>query len=222
MPACDITANVISVDITPEEVVPLLDSCLPDIREALHRGIDYANDTQPDPGDRDPWFWSHSARFEARRALERSANGAHDWELIAGVPNCGIHVGLGGLHVVRVLRSLAGTTPAPGGNQSRQQAWQQSRLQFPIYDDTGGPHHGAARGLPPLDLVLDWTTDDNATLVMHLGMPQGVWGLGEDPILAWRVLLPSADSLEGLAFPSSTDADVPVRLRVDEAEQEAM
>lgn len=203
--------------ITPERIVPLVDPCLPDTREALLRGIDFANDIQPDPSDRDPWYWSHSARFATRRALEKRADRADGWELVAGVPNGGIHIRLGGLLVVRVLRSVAGTVPAPGGNKSRQMAWQQARLQFPV--DRGlGNHHGVIGGLPPLDLILDWTNGVNDALIMHLGMPRGVWELGEDPILAWRVPLPSEDRIERLVFPGTTETDVPVRLRLDNVE----
>ncbi len=198
---------------SPSEVVPLLDASLPEIRQALLGGIDFANDIQPEPENRDRWYWAHSARYRARRALEASSAGAQSWELIAGVPNSGIHVCLGGLHVVRVLRSAEGTTPAPGHTRRRREAWQQFRLQFPIDDET--------EGLPPLDLVLDWTTDDTDALTMHLGMPLGVWTHGKPPILEWRVLLPYTDDLEGLAFEGADD-DVPVLLRVDDTEAEAL
>ena len=198
---------------SPSEVVPLLDASLPEIRQALLGGIDFANDIQPEPENRDRWYWAHSARYRARRALEASSAGAQGWELIAGVPNSGIHVCLGGLHVVRVLRSAEGTTPAPGHTRRRCEAWQQFRLQFPIDDET--------EGLPPLDLVLDWTNDDTDALTMHLGMPLGVWTYGKPPILEWRVLLPSSDDLEGLTFEGADD-DVPVLLRVDDTEEEAL
>ena len=198
---------------SPSEVVPLLDASLPEIRQALLDGIDFANDIQPEPESRDRWFWAHSARYRARRVLEASSAGAQNWELIDGVPNSGIHVCLGGIHVVRVLRSVEGTTPAPGHTRRRREAWQQLPLQFPIDVET--------EGLPRLDLVLDWTTDDADALTMHLGMPLGVWPYGNPPILEWRVLLPSTDDLEGLTF-EGTDDDVPVLLRVDDTEAEAL
>lgn len=199
---------------SPSEVVPLLEVSLPEIRQALLGGIDFANDIQPEPDGRDRWYWAHSARYRARRALEASSEGAHGWELIAGVPNSGIHICLGGLHVVRVLRSAEGTTPAPGHTRRRREAWQQFRLQFPVNDET--------EGLPPLDLVIDWTTDGTDALTMHLGMPLGVWTHGKPPILEWRVPLPSTDDLEGLAFEAAADDDVPVLLRVDDTEAEAL
>ena len=198
----------------PSEVVPMLDECLPEIRHALLGGIDFANDIQPDASGRDRWYWAHSARYKARRALEASSDGAKGWELIAGVPNSGIHVCLGGLHVVRILRSAEGTTPAPGHTRRRREAWQQFRLQLPIGDESDG--------LPPLDLVLDWTADGADVLTMHLGMPLGVWTHGKPPILEWRVLLPSTDDLEALTFAGADDVDVPVLLRVDDTEMEAM
>ena len=198
----------------PSEVVPLLDASLPEIRQALLGGIDFANDIQPEPEDRDRWYWAHSARYRARRVLEANSEGAQGWELIADVPNSGIHICIGGLHVVRVLRSAEGTTPAPGHTYRRREAWQQFRLQFPVDDET--------EGLSPLDLVLDWSTDETDTLTMHLGMPLGVWTHGKPPILEWRVLLPSTDDLEGLTFEGADDHDVPVVLRVDDTEAEAL
>ena len=68
----------------PAEVVPLLDECLPEIRNALLTGIDFANDIQPEADGRDRWFWAHSARYRARRSLESSADAGNDWALVSG------------------------------------------------------------------------------------------------------------------------------------------
>ena len=57
---------------------------------------------------------------------------------------------------------------------------------------------------------------------MHLGMPLGVWKHGSNPILEWRVPLPSADELDDLAFADTDETDVPVLLHVDEAEWRAL
>ncbi len=192
----------------------MLGASLPEIRQALLGGIDFANDIQPDPEYRDRWYWAHSARYRARRALEASSQAARGWELIAGVPNSGIHIRVGELHVIRVLRAAQGTTPAPGHTRKRQEAWQQCRLRFPADDEL--------EGLPPLDLILDWTTDATDVLTMHLGMPLGVWTHGSAPILEWRVPLPSADDLEELAFEGADDDQVPVVLRIDDTEAEAL
>ncbi len=188
--------------------------CRSEVSEALLAAIDYANELQPEHDNRDPYFWSHSARYAARKALAKASDRNADWRLVAGVPNSGIHLCLNDLHVVRVLRSVWNTTPSPGRNKARRDAWQQHRqLQFSFKDGN--------REFPPTDLILDWTTDDLDNLVMHLGMPQGVWEHGSNPILAWRVPLPSADSLEELSFEGGEDTDVPVSLRIDEAEMEA-
>ena len=198
---------------SPDEVVPRLASCVPTVSEALRCGIDAANEGQPDASDRDPWYWSHTVRFTARRGLEKTSDPSDDWQLISGIPNSGIHLRVDGLHVVRVLRSASGTTPAPGHSRRRQEAWQQfQQLQFPF----GG------EGLPPANLVLDWTTDHADEVVMHLGMPMGVWEHGKHPILAWRVLLASDDNLEELSFVGTDVDDVPIRLRVADTELEAM
>ena len=185
-----------------------------DVVEALHAGIDRANDIQPERRNRDPWFWSHSARFAALKALEERSKGAYGWELVEDVPNSGIHIGLSGLHVVRVLRSVWKTTPSPGRNNARRDAWKQHRqLRFSFEEGNSG--------YQPADLILDWTTDDSDQLMMHLGMPLGAWEHGSDPKLAWRIPLASADSLHDLSFEGWDDEDVRVSLRTGEAEMEA-
>ena len=195
-------------------MLPLINASLPEIRKALLDGIDFASDIQPETDSRDRWYWAHSARYRARRTLETSSRDADSWELVSGVPNSGIHILVDGLHKVRVLRSAEGTTPAPGHTRRRRQAWQQIRLQFPI--------DGEAGALPPLDLVLDWTTDHTDTLTMHLGMPRGVWNYGNDPILEWRVSLPSADDIDELAFEGADDDFMPAVLRIDDTEAGAL
>lgn len=209
---CRIVTYNISVIPTPDDAVPLLEPCLADIREALQFGIDYANDLQPDPADRDPWFASHAARFRARRELE-TADG-DGWAIVPGVPNSGIHLLIDGLHVVRVLRSSGGTTPAPGHSRQRRDAWSQHYQMQLALDDNGD--------LPPLNLILDWSTEHDDLLVLHLGMPRGVWKYGNDPVLSWRVELPGDDNLDSLFFPGTEDGPVDVTLRVDDTEREAM
>ena len=203
--------------ITPTEAVPQLAECLPPLVDALHHGIDFANELQPIRRTRDPWFWSNSARFAARRTLANSpADGTANWELVADVPNSGIHIRINHLHVVRVLRSAGGTTPAPGRSRNRRKAWQQSRqLQLALGVGTNAE-------FPPTALILDWAIDDSDGLLMHLGMPLGPWDHGQHPILAWRVALPAADSLGALTFAGADDPEVPVRLRVDDTEWKAL
>ena len=211
---CDASANISSMRYThPSEIVPRLSACVPALSEALRCGIDAANEGQPDPGDRDAWYWSHTVRYTARRKLEQVADPSDDWQLIGEIPNSGIHLRIAELHVVRVLRSASGTTPAPGHSRRRREAWQQvQQLQFPFGEER----------IPPVNLVLDWTTDEADAVVMHLGMPVGVWEHGKHPVLAWRVLIASDDGLEELSFTGADEIDVPVRLRIADAELEAM
>ena len=202
------------MEITDSRAVPLLAECVPHIRDALHTGIDYADDLQPGRHDRDPWFWSHSARYRAKTALRQARQVDGTWELVPDVPNSGIHVRVQQMHVVRVLRSAGDTTPAPGQNLRRRRDWSQhQQLSFPFADAKGE--------LPPLNLILDWTTDADGSLVMHVGMPLGVWPYGKDPMLAWRVPLPAGDELGGLAFAGSDEPIGPVPLRIHDSEQEA-
>ena len=192
-------------------MLPLIKPLLPDLRDALYEGIAYADDLQPDSSDRDPWYWSNSARWRARRTL-KSRISPDDWELIPDVPNGGIHL-RNGLLIVRVLRSVGGTTPAPGFSRSRRVAWVQGRLAFRLEEEETDDD------VPMADLVLDWTYDEEG-LAAHLGMPVGVWEHGEAPVLAWRVPLPIEETdLVDLVFASEDHApDVPVRLRLDKAE----
>lgn len=214
-PCCEIGTYNISVNATADNAVPLLADCLPHIREALHFGIDYADDLQPDRRNRDPWFWSHSARHRAKTALQQTAQADDGWDLVAGVSNSGIHVRVAQLHLVRVLRSAGGTTPAPGHNLQRRRAWSQhQQLSFPFASAEGE--------LPPLNLILDWSTDIEGSLVMHVGMPVGVWPYGKDPMLAWRVPLPADDDIGGLTFVGSDEPIGPVPLRIHDSEQEAL
>lgn len=198
---------------TPEQVVPLLLPALADLREALQAGIDHADDLQPEQASRDPWYWSHSARWKACGTL-RSAT-SDGWTLLPEVPNCGIHLRLDDLHVVRVLRSLGGTTPHPGSNRRRAQAWtgvQVLQGQFLL---------ASAGSLPPLSLVVDWQEVDGEP-ELHVGLPAGPWRYGSVPRLYWRVPLPQAGiDLDTLVFDPGPDTGEPlVTLRVDPAEEE--
>jgi hypothetical protein len=195
---------------TPEQVVPLLVPAIPDLRNALRRGIDFADDLQPDPTRRDPWFWSHSARWKACSIL----NGVeHEgWAVTPDVPNCGIHLRLGDLHVARVLRSLAGTTPHPGSNRRRVAAWQGVQGQLPLAENGT---------LPPLSLVVDWHEAEDGEPAIHVGLPAGSWTYGTNPRLHWRVLVPEDGlDLSSLRFDPGPDVgDTLVTLAIDPAEE---
>jgi hypothetical protein len=197
---CGNTANVISVIPTPRQVLPILLPAAGPIRNSLRKGVAYADELQPESDTRDPWFWSHSARYSTLRhlAAANSRVGVEGWEVRSGVPNCGIHIRLGDLHLARVVRSLSGTTPPPGRNLARQRAWRG------VGDP--GPQQGQLNldtdeGLPPLQLIVDWS-DESGEPVIHVGLPSAPWDYRKAPRLHWRVQLPDEEvDLESLAFP---------------------
>lgn len=188
---------------TPSQGADLVRDCLPTIRAALEDGIDFANHLQPEGRIRDQYYWSHSARFQARQVLlgESGAN----WSVVEGVPNSGIHLSIRGLTTVRVLRSVGRTTPPPGANRQRRLAW--SQLSLPSVEQ-------------PDTLIIDWYTDSEDILVMGLGLPQGIWQYRSPPQLAWRLQLPSHGDLSDLAFVPDQEADELVRIRVHETEMD--
>jgi hypothetical protein len=172
---------------TPQEVVPPVVPVVGDLRDALRTGIDYADDLQPDAQNRDNWFWSNCARFRARNALRTVV--PDGWALVDRVANSGIHLTFAGLHVARVLRSFAGSTPPPGRNQARRSAYQQG--QFPL--DANGT-------LPPLSLILDWRESQGEPEI-HIGFPHASWDFKSTPKLHWRIELPEGGvDLNSLAF----------------------
>jgi hypothetical protein len=195
----------------PEAVLPLLIPALPDLGEALRAGIDYADSLQPDVQGRDPWYWSHSARWKARETLARSEKSG--WALVRDIPNCGIHIRLGHLHLVRVLRSLEGNTPHPGSGVRRQDAWVGVQGQFPLGDGVS---------LPALSLIMDWQ-DAGGEPNLHLGLPVRPWQFLSVPRLHWRVpVFPGGTALDGVIFDPGPDtgSDRLVTLAVDPAEME--
>jgi len=196
---------------TPRDVVPLLENVISPLYEAFREGIAWADSLQP-AEDRDPFFWSHSARFRARNRL-RDAD-ATDWVLVPKVNNFGIHLLVADLHLIRVLRSLEGSTPPPGPNRRRRNAWQ----QLPAIQ--GQLALGSDGDLPPLSLVADWQTGLDEPII-HLGLPQEPFGFRQNARLHWRVPLPSDGlDLASLAFePGPDPGTAPVTLKVDPAEE---
>ncbi len=188
---------------TPRQGTSLVRDCLPTVRTALENGIDFANHLQPDRQTRDQYYWSHSARFQARQVLlgESGAN----WSVIEDVPNSGIHLSIGGLTTVRVLRSVGRTTPPPGTNRQRRLAWSQLHLPSIKHPDT---------------LIIDWHTDSEDTLMMGLGLPQGIWQYRSPPQLTWRLQLPSHVDLSDLAFVPDQEADELVQIKVHDTEMD--
>lgn len=195
------------------DVLPLIESTVPHLTKSLRLGIAYADEQQPDPSDRDPWFWSHSARFRARRHL-LGVEQSDGWTLKRKVPNSGIHLRVQGVHAVRVLRSLDSTVPHPGRNRRRRKAWNQG-VQGTLmeHDD----------GLPPLSLLMDWQVHDEEP-VIHVSLPKRPWSYRENPDLHWRVPVTgdSDQDLSKLHFdPGLIPGDVMVTIKVDPAEKDA-
>jgi hypothetical protein len=192
---------------TPEQVIPLVVPAVPDLRDAIRAGIDYADDVQPDLDERDPWYWSHSARWKARNSL-RDIEDPEGWSLTPDIPNCGIHVRIGDLHEARVLRSLDGTTPHPGSNRRRRRAWTGVQGQFLLADGE----------LPPLSLIIDWCARKGEPEI-HVGLPAGPWEYG-NAALHWRVALPEGGTdLKDLRFEPKPDPGLDlVDLTIDSAE----
>lgn len=195
---------------TPAQILPIVEGALSPLRDALRRGIEYADDLQPDPLARDPFFWSHSARFKAGRDLMGKPPG-DNWRLRPRVPNSGIHLQFDGIHLMRVLRSLRGTTPHPGPNARRQQAW--TFLEPAL----SGPYGPVA-----LELIADWQVADGEP-VLHLGLPASPWRYGEPVKLHWRVPFPGdgeAEDWTRLTFnPGGDDSGYDlVALQIDPAE----
>lgn len=185
----------------PPDVLPLLDGCVDPLYASLRTGIDYANDLQPDPEDREPWFWSHAARFATKRGL--IAAGA---PIVPKTANAGIHLTLHGIHTARVLRSLWGTAPHPGRNPARRESWVglgQRQLSFSFPAPTG-------THLPPLSLLLDWQVDTEGEPVVHCSLPIGSWKYAQRARLYWREpLRPPAGALSGLRFEAPDDGGEP-------------
>jgi hypothetical protein len=194
---------------SPADVLPLVECTVPSLVKALQLGIGYADEQQPDPDDRDQWFWSHSARWRARRQLLSVA--AEGWSINPDVSNSGIHLCVDQVHCLRVLRSLGDTVPHPGSNRARRDAWIQ---------DTLPPRDGSLR---PLSLLADWCVHDDEPRI-YLSLPKRPWTYGSDPELYWRVPVTgdASQDLANLRFdPGLLPGDVMVTVKVDPAESEA-
>jgi hypothetical protein len=193
----------------PADVLPVVECAIPPLFKALRLGIGYADEQQPDLDDRDPWFWSHSARWRARGHLRSVV--AQGWRMNPDVPNSGIHLCIDKIHDLRILRSLGDTAPHPGRNRARREAWIQ---------DTLPPQDGSLR---PLSLLADWRVHDDEPLI-YVSLPKRPWAYGSDPELYWRVPVTgdASQDLANLRFdPGLLPGDVIVTVKVDPAESEA-
>jgi hypothetical protein len=183
---------------TPRQVLPIVMAAAVPLRDSLRKGVAYADELQPAAGERNPWFWSHSARYKAHEQLKSKVKvDGLDWSLVADVPNCGIHLRFGGLHKSRVVKTFHGGTPHPGSNTVRRADWY--GVPFPqLILDTD-------RGLPPLSLVIDWQNDDGEPLI-HVGLPAAEWTYQKSALLHWRVPLPDDGvAIEDLSFDGTDD-----------------
>lgn len=203
------------MDPTPQEVLPVLAAASEDLYAALRKGIAYADELQPDRDARDPWFWSHSARFKARsELLGKAESRVEGYRLREGVPNCGIHLGFDGVHKARVVRSLGGTTPAPGRNPARRRDWRGVPVQTQLLLAASGT-------LPPLSMIIDWQ-DVAGEPVIHVGLPRFGWDYRTKPLLHWRVPLPDEGiDYASLVFDGSDDGPDNVFIEIDPAEGSA-
>jgi hypothetical protein len=194
---------------TPRDVLPLIECTVSHLGKGLRLGIGFADGLQSDLDDRDPWFWSHSARWRTRGYLLSAKKDG--WGINPSVPNSGIHLWVQGLHTVRVLRSLGGTVPHPGRNHARREAWIQDAIP---------PNDG---GLPPLSLLADWQVHNDEPVV-YFSLPKRPWKYGESPELYWRVPVTgdTDQDIENLRFdPGLLPGDVMVTIKVDPAEEGA-
>lgn len=206
----DYTYPLVDVIPTPQDVLPVAECVVPHLAKALRLGIGYADDQQPDPGDRDQWYWSHSARFRARRHL-LSITKREGWGINPKAPNSGIHLRLNDIHKIRVLRSLNETVPHPGRNPARRMTWMQGTMP---------PNDGT---LPALSLLIDWRVIDDEPLV-YVSLPKHPWRYKAKPVLYWRVPVTgdTDQDLSNLQFdPGLLPGDQMVSIRVDPAERNA-
>ena len=176
------------------------------LREALTHGIEMADAQQPDAMDRDQYYWSHTARFHARKKLMSADRDG--WGIAKRVANSGIHLHFEAVHTARVLRTLNGTTPHAGHNVTRQQAWSFS------------PYLPVGKSVPePFTLIFDWCRDDSG-LLLHVGLPRRGGSYPNGAELHWRVPVTgdAQDDLAGLAWDGSDPEGSASVIKVDPSE----
>jgi hypothetical protein len=195
---------------TPEVVLPLVEPVVPPLRDALRIASRAADEIEPDGPTRERSFWAHAARRKALGQLQVVE--AKGWALVAGVANCGIHVVLGSLHKMRVLRALGDAPPPPGLNKARQLAFQQE-------PNGQGTLALSPDGLPTLSLIADWTMQDGEP-VIHVSLPRKPWHITSNPALYWRECVTGsiADDLARLAFTGDTSEESLVTVELDTTE----
>lgn len=189
-----------------------MECVVPHLVAALRTAIGFADDVQPDPGARDPWFWSHCARWRACEHLHAVPKNEHHGWTFTRAPNSGIHIGLAGIHTLRVLRSLGDTVPHPGRNRTRRQVWMQSAM-LPPSDGS----------LAPMSMLADWRVKDDEPHI-YASLPKRPWRYKAQPEVYWRVpVTGDADlDLANLQFdPGLLPGEQMVSFKVDPAERDA-
>jgi len=193
---------------TPADVLPVIERVVPDLAAALALGSDYADEQQPDPYDRDRWYWSHTARWRARNNLV-AVSDKDGWTVDPSAPNSAIHLCAASVHPIRVLKTMNDTTPHAGRNKARQLAWSQSPLLVA----------SAASG-QPFSLVADWHKGKDGPVV-HIGLPKAPGNYVGGADLYWRVEVTgdAGYDLGNLEFdPGNPPDDLIVTLKVDPSE----
>jgi hypothetical protein len=195
---------------TPAQAATLVQPIMPALFESLHEGLAFAAEIATVP---DSHFESHAARYATRNALAvRQEPGV--WSLRRNVANSGIHL-LFGVHEARVLRSLNGDVPHPGGNKRRRGAWvgvNNGPIQLAFDLDE---HLGCS----PMSLLFDWHTTTAGAPVVHLSLPVGPWRYEKQPRLYWRVPIDdsSMGNFDDLTFNPSDDGGAPT-VTIDDEE----
>lgn len=163
---------------------------------------------------RDPWYWAHSARWRALGWLRGcDKNG---WSVADRVPNSGIHLAIVGVHKIRVLRTLDGSTPPPGGNRARRQAGCKGYLGCRLHS-----RWGRRERFPPYRLSLTGRCRAIVRSSMF-GLPKRPWDYQSGPELHWRVPVTgdATSDLARLTFdPGVPYGDVYVTLKIDPSEE---
>jgi len=197
----------------PEAILAVLAEPARALLEGLDDGISFADlimDSQPP----DPYVWATLVRYRTCNVIKPKIEG-QAWSF-RKLTNCGLEFDLGPYRV-RALRTLDGNPPNPGRNDARRQFYaQHHQYQLP-FDDVDGVTDETIGA----NLILDWTTDANRTVLMALSKPIGVWQYKGQPKIEWRKRIEFDDD-KNPRFIGSTedDIDIPPKYDEDEIDQE--
>lgn len=195
---------------SPDQVLEFLSAPVAQIQEALDDGVSFADERMSGLKP-DPYLWAHLVRYQAKQILQK--NPSEDWELHQ-ISNSGIEIACGPF-VIRTLRSQENRPPNPGASGTRKRFWtQMHQLVFPLDGKAAAPMRGA-------NLILDWTIDQERSVMMALSKPIGTWKYRGQPKLEWRRALAPLVAGSKLSFVSAEeDVIVEPHLDLSEFEQE--